>query len=82
MNRSMTAADCPSCRVNQVVERDEDGVPDMDLVPCQGSDTCKKPLCQFCRIKCVCCGLHACDDHIRDVEGDMVCDLCAKEPIV
>lgn len=68
--------ECPSCRNTQTVEVDECGA-DLDLVPCQGSDSCKAMLCPFCRVKLDCCkDLFACEDHAYRIDGEMTCEPC------
>ncbi len=77
MSRMLIDTKCPTCQVTQKAERDEDAVPDLDLVPCQGADECSKVLCPICRTQCRECGLHACEAHISFIEGDAVCTMCA-----
>lgn len=67
---------CPTCEACQNVERDECGA-ELELWPCQGSDTCAAKLCRNCRVQCFSCGLHACDEHVVLMAAEPWCHRCA-----
>lgn len=79
MNRQVAAAQCPTCGHRALADRDEDGFAELDTVPCQGSDTCCRHLCENCRIECDGCGLHACASHVTQIDGETYCWICARE---
>jgi hypothetical protein len=83
MLRSISAeVKCPHCDRSHTVDRDEAGAPDLDLVPCQGSDSCLEKLCADCRVGCDLCGLWACEDHIRTVPvNTRICDICFDDEV-
>lgn len=69
---------CPTCDASQQIGRGDE----MELRPCQGSDTCTARLCRGCRVHCFLCGLYACAEHSEWFEGERCCELCiaaAKE---
>jgi len=79
MNRQTAEVCCPSCDVWQRVDLDEDGLPDLETVPCQGSDSCTVRMCRACERRCYCCGLAACHQHMQIQDGRPWCDLCLTE---
>ena len=69
--------ECPNCGTSHIVDRDGDGFPDLDLVPCQGSDTCASRLCKDCRYQCDACGEYACEHHVGNEK--IICHACIEE---
>lgn len=66
---------CPNCDARQAVEVDECGA-ELELWPCQGSDTCTAQVCRNCRVQCYSCGLYACEEHVAVVDGEQWCAGC------
>lgn len=77
VTRITAEVECLNCGAMHTVDRCEDG-PDVDFVPCQGSDTCKAMLCPDCRHGCDFCGLFACEEHIS---SEKICHTCQYEGV-
>lgn len=86
MNRSVGTAICPHCKKGSRCEKGEDGVPELETTPCQGSDTCIKRLCPNCDASlCQGCKLMSCSAHMKLVdeggspERILLCEICRRE---
>lgn len=73
--------ECKNCLVTHKGELNEDGHPEIETWPCQGSDSCQVRMCGDCLQKCALCGLPCCAEHLApspdpDCGGEMWCALC------
>ncbi len=54
------------------------GDAEVEMVPCQGSDSCRHMLCPECRVQCDWCGLWTCREHLKGDDA-LLCEVCRKE---
>ena len=76
-------ASCNHCGASKTFTREQmrRDRPELDMVPCQGSDQCTAMLCPTCRRECPTCGNFTCREHLHEFDGEDSCEVCRMQRV-